>query len=72
MAAVLNKAISRLGLNANDYTPHSLRAEKITDIMVQGRSVESIRAVGRWRSMAQEVYNRPTFILALNMAVGTL
>ena len=64
VATVLSKAITRLGLQANDYSPHSLRAGKITDIMSQGRSAESVRVVGRWRSMAQDVYNRPAFTLA--------
>ncbi len=64
VAGVLAKAVARLGLDPKDYTPHSLRAGKITDIMAQGRSAESVRAVGRWRTAAQDVYNRPSFTLA--------
>ena len=63
VAPVLYRVISKLGLSPRDFSTHSFRSGKITDILSQGRSAESVRAVGRWKSVAQDVYNRPAFIL---------
>ncbi len=61
---ILHDCMQRLGLNPADYSCHSFRAGKTTDMVSQGRGSAGIRAVGRWMSSAHEVYNRPAFLLS--------
>ena len=64
VAGVLQLALVKLKLDPTKYSTHSFRVGKITDVLAEGRSTERVRALGRWRSSAQDVYNRPAFILA--------
>ncbi len=63
-ASVLTKAMQRLRLDPRDYSLHSFRSGKCTDLVSSGRSSEGVKAVGRRRSSAADVYNRPAFVVS--------
>ncbi len=64
VASKLQAILIKLKLDPSRYSTHSFRVGRITDVLAEGRSSERVRALGRWRSSAQDVYNRPAYILA--------
>ncbi len=62
VATVLQAILVKLKLDPSRYSTHSFRVGRITDVLAEGRSSEQVRALGRWRSSAQDVYNRSAYI----------
>ena len=46
---VLKEAISRLGLDCENYDFHMMRAGRATDLIKFGYSVEQVKSLGRWK-----------------------
>ena len=56
--AVLKKSLAYLHLPAQGYKKHSFRIGMATASNEEGRSVEEIKRMGRWKSCALEGYIR--------------
>ena len=54
----LRKILKKLGLQQNLYNVHSFRIGRATDMLKEGRSVETIKQNGRWKSNAVYKYLR--------------
>ena len=54
----LKQIIADLGLDPNNYDTHSFRIGRATDLMREGKSIESIKRQGRWKSNAVYKYLR--------------
>jgi len=57
--AILNAALSFIGLSPSIYKGHSFRIGSATLALQEGKSDAQIRALGRWRSNAFLKYLRP-------------
>ena len=49
---LLRVLLKRIGLNEKLYDTHSLRIGRATDLMKQGKTIEEIKRMGRWKSNA--------------------
>ena len=58
VASNLDKLTKIIGLDSSNYTTHSLRAGRATDLAEAGESDAVIRTAGRWRSDAFKCYLR--------------
>ena len=47
---ILKTILTRLGLNYKNYSTHSFRVGRATDLMKNGISIEKIKQNGRWKS----------------------
>jgi integrase len=71
----LKEVLAQHGLSRLNFSPHSLRHGGATEAFVSGKSVESILARGRWRSVeAARIYIQSgrALLLQLNIPILTL
>ena len=55
---VLKQCIKQLQLQTKNYSPHSLRIGRATDLMKMGMNIDRIKYIGRWKSNAVFKYIR--------------
>ena len=60
LSAGIKAVCSRLGLDPQSFTPHSLRAGSATDAAAANLPDTVIQRLGRWRSHAYSTYVRPS------------
>ncbi|XP_077182745.1 integrase/recombinase xerD homolog [Paroedura picta] len=57
--AIMRACMARLGLPTECYGSHSFRIGATTEAYTSGKSVRSIKRLGRWKSQAYKLYIRP-------------
>ena len=58
--SLLRKILINLSLDPHNYSTHSFRIGRATDLMKRGKDLESIKRSGRWRSNAVYSYLKET------------
>jgi hypothetical protein len=56
----LRMVVDRIGLDKSDYGTHSLRIGGATSLAIAGERPETIKEMGRWKSLSYQLYVRVT------------
>jgi len=64
VSKVLKLCLDSIGLNSQEFSPHSFRIGAATSAAMQGVPEETIKCFGRWSSNAVQTYIRPNRIIS--------
>ena len=62
LASILRQLLIMEGLDSSDYSTHSFRIGRTTDLAMDGIPAHQIKLIGRWASDAYKKYIRPSLL----------